>query len=124
MFAGPLTESLLGRAERAGLIRIRIHDLRRWSDDNRHSKVDDRPFGGGAGMVVKPEPIYQALKSLGAIKKNLKKPWLVYLSPQGQELHQKLAGRLAKKKHLVIICGHYEGIDERIMRWVDQEVSI
>jgi tRNA (guanine37-N1)-methyltransferase len=121
MFAGPFNESLLGRAQEAGLVKIRVHNLRTWSDDSRHQKVDDRPYGGGAGMVFRPEPIYRALKDLGALKKD---SWVIYLSPQGETLGQKMAERLAKKKKIVLLCGHYEGIDERIMRYVDQEVSI
>jgi tRNA (guanine37-N1)-methyltransferase len=123
MFQGPLTESLLGRAHEKGLIQIKVHSLRQWSDDPRHQKVDDRPFGGGAGMVIRPEPLYRAIKALGGMKK-AKKPWVVYLSPQGRVLNQKTAATLAKKKHLIFICGHYEGIDERVMEWVDEEVSI
>jgi tRNA (guanine37-N1)-methyltransferase len=120
MFQGPLQESLIGRAREKKLLDIRLHSLRKWSDDPRHQKVDDRPFGGGAGMVIRPEPIYRALKELGAGKKK----WVVYLSPQGRVLTQKRACELSKKKHLVLLCGHYEGIDERVMEWVDEEVSI
>lgn len=123
MFEGPFAASLLGRARDAGTIAIRIHDLRRWSDDERHAKVDDRPFGGGAGMVIRPEPLYRALKDLGAMKSRAR-PWVVFLSPQGGTLNQKMAERLAGKKRVVLVCGHYEGIDERVMEWVDQEVSI
>jgi tRNA (guanine37-N1)-methyltransferase len=107
MFEGPFSESLLGRAEKKGT-----------------EKVDDRPFGGGAGMVLKPEPLYRAIKALGGMKKGSAKPWVIYLSPQGEKLEQTVAERLAKKKHLILICGHYEGIDERVMKWIDQEVSI
>lgn len=124
MFDGPLSESLLGRARKAGVIDIRVHNLRDWSDDVRHRKVDDRPFGGGAGMVIRPEPIYRALKALGALKKGKAKPWVVYMSPQGVTLTQKLAEKLVKKDRMVLLCGHYEGIDERLMRYVDQEISI
>src|SRR5437763_11698731 len=110
MFEGPLTESLLGRAQKAGILKIRIHNLRDWSDDKRHAKVDDRPFGGGAGMVIQAEPLYRALRFLGGMKKGERKPWVIYLSPQGKVLNQALARRLAKKRHLILICGHYEGI--------------
>lgn len=121
MFQGPFHESLIGRAQANKIIDIRIHSLRKWSDDPRHKKVDDRPFGGGAGMVISPEPVYRAIK---ALTKGKKKAWVVHLSPQGRVLTQKKACELAKKKNLVLVCGHYEGIDERVMDWVDEEISI
>jgi len=124
MFVGPITESLIGRAREAGLVEINVHQLREWSDDKRHFKVDDRPYGGGAGMVFRPEPIYRALKALGGTKKGPDRPWVIYLSPKGDRFTQPLAKKLSKKRHLVFLCGHYEGIDERVMSWVDQEVSI
>jgi len=123
MFEGPFSSSLVGRAQEAGRVVVRIHDLRKWSDDTRHSKVDDRPYGGGAGMVIKPEPLYRALKDLGVMK-NRAKPWVVFMSPQGVKFDQKTAEKLVKKKRILLICGHYEGIDERLMSWVDQEISI
>jgi tRNA (guanine37-N1)-methyltransferase len=116
MFQGAFTESLIGRAQKAGFIKVEVHNLRRWSDDPRHQKVDDRPYGGGPGMVIRAEPVRQALKAL--------RGWKVYLSPQGSKFDQKSAERLAKKKNLVLICGHYEGIDERVMPLIDEEVSI
>lgn len=124
MFDGMLSESLIKRAQEAGLLKIRVHDLRKWSDDPRHQKVDDRPYGGGAGMVIRPEPVYQALKALGGLKKGRSKPWVVHMSPQGAKLSHKLAETLAEKKNFVLVCGHYEGIDERVLSMVDQEVSI
>lgn len=124
MLEAPLQASLMGRAQQSGLVEIRVHDLRRWSDDKRHAKVDDRSFGGGAGMVIRPEPLYRALKDLGALRRGASKPWVVFLSPQGRVLDQKLASSLSRKKRLLLVCGHYEGIDERVMEWVDQEVSI
>ena len=123
MFEGPLRESLIGRAQAKGLIRIGIHDLRDFTLD-KHRKVDDKLFGGGAGMLLKAEPIYRAFKSLGAIKKGKHKPTVVYLSPQGRPFSQSLALKLAQKKHLILLCGHYEGIDERTDRWIDMEISI
>ncbi len=123
MFQGPFEESLLGRARQKSLIEVKVHSLRKWSDDERHQKVDDRPFGGGAGMVIQPEPLYRAIKELAGTGKN-RKAWVVYLSPQGRVLTQKRAGELSKKKHLVLLCGHYEGIDERVMGWIDEEISI
>jgi tRNA (guanine37-N1)-methyltransferase len=124
MFAGPFSESLMGRAQKEGTVSFRFHNVRDWSDDPRHAKVDDRSFGGGAGMVIKPEPLFRALKELGGIKKGKDKPWVIYLSPQGDVLNQSLVETLAKKRHLILICGHYEGVDERIMAWVDQEISV
>lgn len=124
MLEAPLKASLMGRARQAGLVEIRVHDLRHWSDDKRHAKVDDRSFGGGAGMVIRPEPLYRALKDLGALRRGASKPWVIFLSPQGRVLDQKMASSLSRKKRLLLVCGHYEGIDERAMEWVDQEVSI
>ncbi len=120
MFQGPFQESLIGRAQTNKIVDIRVHSLRRWSQDKRHQKVDDRPYGGGAGMVISPEPVYRAIKELSRNKK----AWVVHMSPQGKVLTQKRACELAKKKHLVLICGHYEGIDERVMAEVDEEISI
>lgn len=124
MIEAPLRSSLMGRAQDAGLVKITVHDLRRWSDDKRHAKVDDRPFGGGAGMVIRPEPLYRAFKDLGVLRRGASKPWVVFLSPQGHVLDQKSASSLSRRKRLLLVCGHYEGIDERVMEWVDQEVSI
>lgn len=124
MFEGPFSESLLAKAREAKILDIRVHNLRQWSDEPRHQKVDDRPYGGGVGMVFKPEPLYRAIKSLGGLRKGRLKPWVVYLSPQGAVLNQKLAESLAKKKRIILLCGHYEGIDERVMPFVDQEISI
>ncbi|MFN0116840.1 MAG: tRNA (guanosine(37)-N1)-methyltransferase TrmD [Elusimicrobiota bacterium] len=123
MFEGPMTESIIRKAQKEGLIEVRVHNLRQWSIDSRHSKVDDRPFGGGAGMVIQAEPIYRAIKDLGGLKKK-NKPWVVYLSPQGTRFSQDLGEKIAKKQHVLFICGHYEGIDERVMEFIDQEISI
>jgi tRNA (guanine37-N1)-methyltransferase len=122
MFEGPFSEGLAAKAQQKGLVQIRIHNLMSWVEDPR-KRVDDRPFGGGAGMVLRPEPIYRALKSLGALRRQ-RRPWVIYLSPQGKQLSQSLARSLFKKKRLVLLCGHYEGVDERVMKWVDQEISI
>lgn len=128
MFEGPMSESLLGRAGERGIVKIRIHNLREWSGDQRHHAVDDRPFGGGPGMVLQVEPIYQALKALRAdgarVFGKKAKPHVVYLSPQGSVLTQAKAGSLSKRPWVILLCGHYEGIDERAMRWVDEEISI
>lgn len=123
MFEGPMSESLLGRARERGLIDLRIHNLRDYSADIRHRTVDDRPYGGGPGMVIQAEPVYQVLKAIKASGRG-KAPHVIYLSPQGRLLGQQLAQALVQKPWLVLVCGHYEGIDERVMRWVDEEVSI
>jgi tRNA (guanine37-N1)-methyltransferase len=128
MFEGPMSESLLGRARDRRVIDVRIHDLRTWSVDKRHRKVDDRPYGGGPGMVIQVEPICRALKAVQAegakVFGKKAKPHVIYLSPQGRVLTQGAAQRLAERPWLVLLCGHYEGIDERVMRWIDEEVSI
>lgn len=129
MFEGPLTCSLLAKAREKKILDINCSDIRSFTKD-KHNTVDDRPFGGGPGMVMKPEPIYSALKSLGVKKKNslykkpLKKPYVIYMSPQGQKLDTQKVKKLSKYEHLVLLCGHYEGIDERVMSWVDEEISI
>jgi len=124
MFEGPFSEGLLGKAQKKGLVSIRVHDLRGSLEDPR-KRLDDRPFGGGAGMVLRPEPIYRALKGFGVGHgSRTRKPWVIYLSPQGKLLSQSIAKSLVGKKHLILLCGHYEGVDERIMDWVDQEVSV
>ncbi|OGR89933.1 MAG: tRNA (guanosine(37)-N1)-methyltransferase TrmD [Elusimicrobia bacterium RIFCSPLOWO2_01_FULL_59_12] len=130
MFEGPLTQSLLGKARQRGLIDLRLHNLRDFSADAKHRAVDDRPFGGGAGMVIQPEPVYRALKHIrgsrvaGATRQVGDKPYVVHLSPQGRALTQADAQTLSERPWLVFICGHYEGMDERVMKWVDAEVSI
>jgi tRNA (guanine37-N1)-methyltransferase len=127
MFEGPMTRSLLGRAQARGIVRVTIHNLRDFSNDPRHRKIDDRPYGGGAGMVLQAEPIYRALKHLRNGRhagRRAPKPYVVFLSPQGRRLDQRVAQRLAQAPWLVLLCGHYEGVDERIMRWVDEEISI
>jgi len=130
MFTGPLTESLIQKARDKGILKINLVDPRSFTKD-RHHVVDDRPFGGGPGMVMKPGPLYDALKSLKAIKGRragsgspLKKPLVIYLSPQGKALDTGTARALAKHEHLVLVCGRYEGIDERVMGWIDREISI
>lgn len=117
-FKSPLSESLLKKAQDKGLVRIRVHDLRDWTHD-RHKTADDKPFGGGAGMVMKPEPIFECVESVG------KGAWVVLMDPQGEPMSQKLARHLAQKSHLVLIAGHYEGVDQRVKdHLIDQEVSV
>ena len=119
MFKGPFDESIVKRAQNKNLVEIKIHNLRNWTKDKRKT-VDDRPFGGGAGMILMIEPIYQALKDL-----RQKNSYVILLTPQGKVFSQRMAQKLAEKKHLIFICGHYEGIDERIREHlVDEEISI
>ncbi len=144
MFSGPFDESIIKRAQEKGLVKIKIHNLRSWAVDERGT-VDDRPFGGGPGMILKPEPIFNAVESVvaGLVPANGKattRPTspaselaggrarvatTVLLTPQGQLLNQKKARELAKLDHLILICGHYEGVDERVREHlVDEEISI
>jgi len=119
MFQGPFDESLIKRAQEKGLVEIRIHNLRKWTED-KHKTVDDRPYGGGPGMIMMIEPLDKALKKLK--QKNSK---VILLTPQGKVFKQKTAMRFAKLSHLILLCGHYEGVDERIREHlVDEEISI
>lgn len=120
MFEGPFRESIVKRAIQKGIVRISVVDLRSFSRD-KHRKADDRPFGGGPGMVLSVEPIYRALLSL---KRKGPRPYVILLSPGGRRYSQPTARRLSRKKRLVFICGHYEGVDERVKRWVDEEFSV
>ncbi|MBU1726032.1 MAG: tRNA (guanosine(37)-N1)-methyltransferase TrmD [Candidatus Omnitrophica bacterium] len=120
-FKPVLDESIVKRAQEKGKVKIFVHDLRDYTLD-KHRKVDDRPFGGGSGMVMNAEPIFRAVE---AIKSRGHKARVVLLCPQGETLTQKSAKRLSKFKHLILICGHYEGIDERVrQKLVDEETSI
>lgn len=131
MFEGVFSESLLGKARDKKLVDVRVCDIRGFAQD-KHHQADDRPYGGGPGMVLKPEPLLGALKAVSAgtplrgpgCRTSARRPIVIYLSPQGRRLTQSLADELAKKKRLVLISGHYEGIDERILDWVDFEVSV
>ena len=118
---------IVRRARAAGLVEIKAHDLRSWTSD-KHKVVDDRPFGGGDGMVLKPEPIFAAVKSLtGASRREEIPPakCVLLLSPQGKQLTQSLAAEFAKREQIVLICGRYEGVDERVAgTLVTDEVSI
>lgn len=115
------TGGIIAKAIKNNLVKIDIYNLRDFTTD-KHKKVDDRPFGGGPGMVIKPEPVYNAIKYLK--KKSSRTTLVIYLSPQGEVFSQKLALTISKYKHLIFICGRYEGIDERIMKFVDKEISI
>lgn len=107
-----LNTSIIGRAIDAGLLEINAVNIRDYST-NKHMKVDDYPYGGGAGLVMQPEPVYRAYEDL--TKDMKKKPRVVYLTPQGTTFHQEMAKELAKEDELVFLCGHYEGIDERVL---------
>jgi tRNA (guanine37-N1)-methyltransferase len=120
MFSPVLDESIIKRAQAKGKVKIHIYNLRDYTLD-KHKKVDDRPFGGGSGMVMNAEPIFRAVEDIKA-KTEAK---VILLCPQGKKLTQEAAKRLAKYKHLILICGHYEGIDERVREYlVDEEISI
>lgn len=121
LFNGFLTESLLARAQKKNLLKINIYNLRKWTKD-RHKTVDDRPYGGGAGMLLKIEPVFRAVKTL---KLKTKKSRTILLSAKGKTFTEKDAWRLAKYDQLIMICGRYEGVDERVAKYVaDEEVSI
>ena len=123
MFEPVLNESIVKRAQNKRKVKIYIHNLRDYSQD-KHKKVDDRPFGGGSGMVMRPEPIFRAVEDI-KLKAKIKKSKVILLCPQGERLSQKVLTRFAKYEHLILICGHYEGIDERVRQYlVDEEISI
>lgn len=116
--------SLLGAACERGLVDLRVHDLRDWTRD-RHRTVDDAPYGGGPGMVMKPEPLVEAIEALAGPKGETRKARVILLSPQGRRFDQSLAEALARESHLVLVCGRYEGVDQRAIELaVDEEISI
>src|SRR5271170_4388750 len=117
-FRGPLDYGITRRAQEMGLAKIQVHDLREFTHD-RHRTVDDRPFGGGEGMVLKPEPIFECLESLGVAPREERvregaRESVVLLSPQGEMFTQALAQQLLRRERIVLICGRYEGVDERV----------
>ena len=119
MFAGPLDESIIKRAREAGLLDLKIHQLRDYTHD-RHKTVDDRPFGGGPGMLLKPEPIFEAVESIAREKTRV-----ILMSPTGRPFNQAIARELAQQDDLLLVTGHYEGFDERIREELaDDELSI
>jgi len=116
---GVLRESILGRAQEAGLVKLEAVDLRRWTHD-RHRTVDDAPYGGGPGMVMKIEPIAAALAELRRPESRV-----IFLTPQGRQLRQPIVREYAKAEHLILLCGHYEGVDQRVAdHLVDDEISL
>ena len=128
-FGGPLNYGITRRAAEMGLVEIRVHDLREFTKD-RHRTVDDRPFGGGEGMVLKPEPIFECLERMQVAPREQRmrgevKESVIVLSAQGRRFTQKVAAELAALEHIVLICGRYEGVDERVVEFIaDRELSI
>ncbi|MBN2246293.1 MAG: tRNA (guanosine(37)-N1)-methyltransferase TrmD, partial [Candidatus Aminicenantes bacterium] len=121
MFQSPLNYSLLRKAQDKGLIQILFHNIRDWAQD-KHKMTDDAPYGSGCGMVMKVEPIE---KALNAVRIQDMEPLVVLMTPQGERFNQKIAAELAEKKQIIIICGRYEGVDERIRQHLtDREISI
>ena len=124
-FRGPLDHGILRRARESGLVKVEVHDLRAFAHD-RHRTVDDRPFGGGEGMVLKPEPIFECMEALGIAPRNGRtKQSVVLLSAQGKRFDQSVAEELSALERIVLICGRYEGVDERVGEHLaDRELSI
>lgn len=117
-FQGPFDVSMIKRAREKKLLEINLIDIREFAT-GKHRKVDDRPYGGGPGMVMKPEPVIGAIRSV-----KTEKSLVIYLTPQGEPLTHALCEQLAKESHLILLCGHYEGVDERVGKEIDREVSI
>jgi tRNA (guanine37-N1)-methyltransferase len=123
MFEGPFRESIVRRAQERELVHIWVHALRDYAE-GKHQQVDDYPFGGGAGMILKPEPLFRVLNTL-IDKYRPDKPWVVFATPQGTPFRQHHARELSLRPHLIFICGHYKGVDQRVRdRFVDQEISV
>jgi tRNA (guanine37-N1)-methyltransferase len=119
IFASPLGEGLLGKAVRAGIVEINVHDIRDYAE-GRHRQVDDAPFGGGPGMVMKPEPVFAAVTAtlgygMDELEAMREKVRVIMLTPRGRKLNQRLAAELAAQPHIALVCGRYEGVDERVM---------
>ena len=119
MFEGVLSTSMLGRARQSGLIDIRLHNIRDYTD-NKHKKADDYPFGGGAGLVMMAQPIFDCMDAVLGGEPARR----ILLTPRGRTLNQKIAKELSGEERLVLLCGHYEGVDERVMSIIDDEISI
>lgn len=124
MFEGPFSESIIKRAQERGLIRIVLHDLREYGE-GRHKVVDDYPYGGGPGMVLKPGPVFAAVEAVRAQGEGGQEAPVLLLDPQGRLFHQELAWHLAQEERLLLLCGHYEGVDERVREHLaTEEISI
>ncbi len=122
MFSGPLQASILGRAIEGGLVEVILHNIRDYAED-KHHVVDDYSFGGGPGMVMKPEPLFAAVEAVAGLE--LAKGHVVLLTPQGRLLTQSIGDELSRRERLILVCGHYEGVDERVRgHLVDDEISI
>jgi len=119
-FSSPLTESILGKAQENGLIKVSVHNIRDHTED-RHHISDDSPYGGGVGMVLKPEPVVKALEK---VRNHRDRSCTILLTPQGEPFSQAKAEQLLGYSQIILVCGRYEGVDERIRRYVDQELSI
>lgn len=122
-----LSESIIGRARRAGKLDVRTHNIRDYSED-KHRRVDDTPYGGGRGMLMAAPPIYRCYKAVAASgneENGVEKPYVIYMSPRGRTFNEAIAKELSEKGQLIILCGHYEGVDERLIEEiVDEEISI
>ena len=119
MFDGVLSASMLGRAQTNGLIDIRVHNIRDYTD-NKHRKADDYPFGGGAGLVMMAQPIFDCMDAVLEGGKARR----ILMTPRGRTLNQKIAKELSSEERIVLLCGHYEGVDERVMEIIDDEISV
>lgn len=119
MFDGVFSASMLGRAQAGGLVEIRVHNIRDYTD-NKHKKADDYPFGGGAGLILMAQPIFDCMDAVLAGEPARR----ILLTPRGRTLNQKIAKELSREDRLVLLCGHYEGVDERVMNIIDDEISI
>jgi tRNA (guanine37-N1)-methyltransferase len=121
LLEGPFSDSILRRAQQKGLVEIQIHDLRKYSTD-KHQRIDDYAYGGGAGMVLMVEPIARAIRKLRSEREYDE---IIYMSPDGEQLKQSVANELSLMKNLIILCGHYKGVDERVReRFITREISI
>lgn len=122
MFQGPLTESILQRAREDGILDVRLHDLRQWGK-GKYKQVDDSPYGGGVGMVMRADVVVPAIEAISAPTPC---PYRIYLSPRGKRLTQAKVEKFAKKPWLLLLCGHYEGVDQRVLSggWIDEEISV
>lgn len=121
VFEAPLSASMLGIARESGALDLRVHDLRDWALPGVHRQVDDAPYGGGPGMVLRPEPVFEAVRSVSA---EGGKPYVVLLTPQGRTLTQPIVEDLASRERLLLLCGRYEGFDERIRALADLQLSV
>jgi tRNA (guanine37-N1)-methyltransferase len=121
LLTSPLNESIIRQAKKKKLVQIKIHDLRKYTHD-KHKTIDDTPYGGGAGMILKPEPIFECIEQLQA-KRTYDE--VIYVSADGERLDQRLANELSLRQNMIILCGHYKGVDERVrMKLVTKEISI